>query len=119
LDSSELDPQPKSTVWKGDFFALQITLFFWLFWGTIFAFLSMRDLSPGNAAIAWLSILSGPLAFFDPPTFSPVEKILLALGCIAAVALHAFARQPGTSFLACLAISFWFMMGLGLTFIGV
>lgn len=119
MENPEPGKETPAPIRFSDFLSLWLTLFFWIFWAALFALMSLRDLSSGQAATVWLSILSGPFAFFDLPGFPVGETLIMALICLVSLGIHLYTRHWFTALLACLGISFWFLMGLGLTFIGV
>ena len=108
--------------WPTKIMAFYVTICF----GLATAIVSLKgrsekiDYSP-LAAKTFVSSLCGPFAFFEHEANRPPLIIALtwALICLAPVGLHLLVRGTVTAIFAAFGISLWFLLGLGLTFIGV
>lgn len=83
------------------------------------AFAAARNFGAAMGSEVLLSSLCGPFAFFDRPPVKPLDTIILALVTLIPLGLNVTIRRPWTSVVGCLGVSFWFMMGPGLTYMGV
>ena len=118
MEQSAAKPLP-SPIALRDFYGIFATTLGWLIVAGALALASLQQLPPSLAIKAFASTLCGPFAFFDSPPRSWGSNLAGALFCTAPIMLHSFVRRTETAVIAGMGVSLWFLIGAGLTFIGV
>ena len=120
MDASADKPQVRP-LGLSDCYGMIATTVCWLLIVGTFALASLQDLPLALAAKTFVSSLCGPFAFFEHEANRPplIVALIWALICLAPVGLHLLVRRTVTAIFAAFGISLWFLLGLGLTFIGV
>lgn len=120
MDASADKPQVRP-LGLSDCYGMIATTVCWLFITGALAVSTLQQLPPSLAVKIFFSSLCGPFAFFEHEANRPPLHIALvwALICLTPVGVHLLTRRTVTAVLAGLGISWWFLLGLGLTFISV
>ena len=120
MDAPADKPQVR-TLGLPDCYGMIATTICWLLFAGVFSLAWLKYLPFSLAAKTFVSSLCGPFAFFEHEANRPPLNVALiwALICLAPVGLHLLVRHTATAIFAAFGISLWFLVGLGLTFIGV
>lgn len=102
-----------------DCYGLIATMICWLLLALALAVGSLAQLPLSSALTLFASILCGPFAFFDCPQMPWFGRLVITLFCTASIVLHLFVREAQTAFIAAVGISFWLVIGLGMSFVSV
>lgn len=118
MDATADKPQ-RRPLGPSDCYSMIATTICWLLLTLALAVASLAQLPLSSALALFVSSLCGPFAFFDCPQMPWSGRLVITLFCTATIVLHLFVREGQTAFIAAVGISFWFLIGLGISSVSV
>ena len=118
MDASVDKPQQRP-LGLHDCYGMMATTVCWLLLALALAVASLAQLPISSALTLFVSSICGAFAFFDCPQMPWPGRLVITLFCTATIVLHLFVREGQTAFIAVVGISFWFLIGLGMSSVSI